>query len=62
MRRKTEYRSLNRKVKKLVKKNERKVEEEFGIRLSEKFNEDNKLFLKEVEEERRRSRECESED
>ena len=47
VRRRAEYKLLNKKVKELVKECKRKVDEEFGIKLIEKFNE-NKLFWKEV--------------
>ncbi len=59
----TEYKSWNRKVKELVKESKRRVDDEFGGKLSEKFNE-NKLFWKEVTGERKRcgERECESEE
>ena len=42
--RRTEYKFLNRKVKGLLEKIKRKVDEEFGIKVSEKYNENNKLF------------------
>ena len=45
--RRTECNSCNRKVKELVKESKRKVDDEFGIWLSEKFNEDD-LFWKEI--------------
>ena len=43
--RRTKYKSWNRKVKELVKESKRKVDEEFCIKLSEKFNENKKQFL-----------------
>ena len=39
VRKRTEYKSWNRKVKELIKENIRKVDEEFNIKLSVKFNE-----------------------
>ena len=42
VRRRVEYKLLNRKVKELVKESKRKMDENFGIKLSETFNE-NKL-------------------
>ncbi len=43
-RRRTEYRSWNRKMKELVKKSKMRVDEEFGRKPSEKFIEIKKLF------------------
>ena len=43
---------LNWKVKELVKETKRKVEKEFGIKLSEKFSENKKLFWKEGKKEK----------
>ena len=43
---------LNRKVKELEKENKKKIDEEFGIRLSEKLNENKKLFWRQVKTER----------
>ena len=42
--RRTEYKLLNRKVKELMKESKWKVYEEFGIKLSEKFNKNIKKF------------------
>ena len=51
-RRRSEYKSWNRKVKDLVNESKRKLDEEFGRKLSEKFFENKKLFWKEVKRER----------
>ncbi len=50
VRSRTEYKSLNRKVKELVKKKskKRRVDDEFGRRRSEKVNENKMSFWKEV--------------
>ena len=51
MRKKTEYKSWNRNFNELVKESKRKLDEEFGIKLSEKFNTNEKLFWNEVKKE-----------
>ena len=50
--RRSEYKSWNRKVKDLVNESKRKVDEEFGRKLSEKLFENEKLFCKEVKRKR----------
>ena len=52
VRRKNEYKERSRRVKELVRDSQRRVDEEFGRKLSEKFNENKKLFWKEVKKER----------
>ena len=52
MRRRTEYKFPNRMVIELVKENKRKVDEEFAIKVREKFSENKNLFGKEVKKER----------
>ena len=52
VRRGTEYKSWKRKVKELENENNRKVEEEFDIKLSEKFLKNKKLFWRKVKKER----------
>ncbi len=54
VRRRTEYKSWNRKVKELVKVSKGRVDVEFCRKLSEKFSENKKLFWKEVNRERER--------
>ncbi len=51
-RRRSEYKFWNRKVKELVKESKRKVDDEFGRKLSEKFGENKKFFGKCESEER----------
>ncbi len=51
VRRRTEYKSWNGKVKELLKESKRRVYEEFGRKFSEKFNKKKKLFWKEVKRE-----------
>ncbi len=46
-RRKSEYKEWKKKVRELIKESNRKVDEEFGRKLSQNFSE-NKLFWKEV--------------
>ena len=43
---------MNRMVKEVVKNIKRKVDEKFGIKLSEEFNENKKFFQQEVKKER----------
>lgn len=50
--RKAEYRSWNPKVKELIRESKKRVDEEFGRKLSEKFSENKKLFWKEIKKER----------
>ena len=54
-RRTSEYNSWNIKVTDLVNESKRKVDEEFGRKLSETFFEDKKLFWEEV---KKRGEEC----
>ncbi|KAK3889840.1 hypothetical protein Pcinc_006166 [Petrolisthes cinctipes] len=49
---KREYNVCKRQVKKMVSESKRRVDEEFGKKLSEKFKENKKLFWKEVKRER----------
>ena len=50
--RKQEYKLCKRKVKQVIKESKEKVDDEFGRKLSEKFNENKKLYWKEVKKER----------
>ncbi len=47
-RRKSEYKEWNKKVKELIGASRRRVDEEFGRKLSQHFSENKKLFWKEV--------------
>ena len=51
-RRKREYKACKKEVRRLVKESKERVDEEFGRKLSEKYNENKKLFWKEVKKER----------
>ena len=50
--RKQEYKLCKGKVKQVIKESKEKVDDEFGRKLSEKFNENKKLYWKEVKKER----------
>ncbi len=47
-RRKSEYRDWKNRVRELIKESKRRVDEEFGRKLSQNFRENKKLFWKEV--------------
>ncbi len=46
--RKSEYKDWKNRVRELIKESKRRVDEEFGSKLSQNFNENKKLFWKEV--------------
>ena len=50
--RRKEYKQYKRNVKQVIRESKRKVDEDFGSRLSQKFEENKKLYWKEVERER----------
>ncbi len=47
-RRKSEYKDWKNRVRELIEESKRRVDEEFGRKLSQNFSENKKLFLKEV--------------
>ncbi len=47
-RRKSEYKEWKKKVRELIEESKRRVDEEFGRRLSQNFSKNKKLFWKEV--------------
>ncbi len=47
-RRKSEYKKGKKKVRQLIEESKRRVDEEFGRKLSQNFSENKKLFWKEV--------------
>ncbi len=47
-RRKSEYKEWNKKVRELIGESRRRVDKEFGRKLSQNFSENKKLFWKEV--------------
>ncbi len=47
-RRKSEYKDWKNRVRELIEESKRKVDEEFGRKLSQNFSENKKLFWKEV--------------
>ncbi len=61
MRRRSEYKEWEKKVKELVDESKMRIDEEFGRKLSERFMENRKLFLERGEERERRCRRCEFE-
>ncbi len=47
-RRKSEYKEWKKRVRRLIEESKRRVDEEFGRKLSQNFSENKKLFRKEV--------------
>ncbi len=62
-RRKSEYKEWKKRVRRLIKESKRRVDEEFGRKLSQNFSENKKLFWKDVKEDEGRRKEwgCEDE-
>ncbi len=51
LRRKSEYKEWKKRVRELIEESKRRVDEEFGKKLSQNFRENKKLFWKEVKKE-----------